>query len=147
MGTDVGDDRRDVRTAIRRPATDYEDPDRLVEFTDALAAAVELQLGMERGLEEAVHDFVVAEARSLGCVPNADVGIVGLCRTMQGSADHDCGRGEDHAGVGGGNDRILQSAIEHNRLPAFALAKGWCKACTRANMQATAYEFEIEASR
>src|SRR5208282_6902975 len=52
MGTDVGDDRRDVRTAIRRPATDYEDPDRLVEFTDALAAAVELKLGMEPGLEE-----------------------------------------------------------------------------------------------
>src|SRR5271170_3647713 len=103
-GTDVGDDRRNLRTAVWRSATHHEYPDRLIEFTNALAPAIKLQFGMESSLKEAVLDFVVAEARSFGGAPNADVGIISLCRTAQRSAETDSSRGEDDTGVCVRND-------------------------------------------
>ena len=72
-----------------------ENSDRLVEFAYALHPFAELQFRTERDLEEAVHDLVIGEARSLGRAPTADVGILGLRRRADYPGKRNQSLGED----------------------------------------------------
>ena len=84
----------DFGAAIGPPAIINEDADRLVELADAFDPLVELQFGVERGLEEAFTDLVVAETRPFGRAPSADVDILSRHSAADQRADSDGCQGE-----------------------------------------------------
>ena len=112
VGANVGDNGCDFGAAIGPPAIINEDADRLVELADAFDPLVELQFGVERGLEEAFTDLVVAETRPFGRAPSADVDILSRHSAADQRADSDGCQGES-------DDRYTHSAM-HGRCRTFA---------------------------
>ncbi len=97
--SDIGDHPPDLRPAIGRRAIDHEDSHRFLEFPDALGALVELQLGAERDLEEAIDDLVVGERGSFTGAPDSNIGVLRLRRAACDAGGRQ-GRGDkDRSGV------------------------------------------------
>jgi hypothetical protein len=89
VAADIGEHGCNVRPPIVLALLHDEHADGFAEFAYALGRLAELEFRAERNLEKAIDDFLVGEARPLQAAPQADVGVLGLCRW---TGEHD-GRG------------------------------------------------------
>src|SRR5260370_28478093 len=110
-GADVGNDRRDLRAAIRHTLAVHEYPDRFIELAYAFHRRAELQFGIKCDLEKAILDFTVGKIRSFRSAPSADVGVFCIRRTVNdpGKRDRDQGEGHYH--------RLADEAHTHTAVP------------------------------
>src|SRR5262249_44223134 len=95
MGANVVHDRRKLGPSLCVFLTEHEHPDGFVEFAYPPDASAQLQLRVERNLEETVPDLLVREACSLRVAPIADVGILSMRGAADGSEECNPHRGDD----------------------------------------------------
>src|SRR5262249_51037700 len=93
--TNVVDDRRDFRPSLWVCLIEHEHSDRFVEFAYPPDAPAQLQLRIERDLEEAVPDLLVRKACSFGVAPVADAEVPGIRGATDGPAKRNDDRGDD----------------------------------------------------
>src|SRR5260370_28251731 len=81
----IVNDRRDLRTTVRRSLADHEYAHRFIESANAFYRRAELQFGVKRDLEKTVLDLVISKISALRSAAAADVGTFRIRRNAPDS--------------------------------------------------------------